>query len=259
MKKLIIWGAGGLAAAAVLFLIGRTLFQDPHVKEGHALFEYYCAHCHGTKGRGDGFNADNMDPRPRDLTDRVEEYMAGASNEEIYDVISRDVKLEDEVTDPDEFWVPGAMPTFKYTLSDKERWELVAFIRTLHSNDADPIEFTEEMESKRPTIEVTDPPQLSDLPPGRLAELVKQGKFLYNEKFICSSCHRIGDEGGTVGPELSRAGFRLNPKWIYRWTKAPQAIKHETKMPSFGMSNDEALAITAYLNTLRAPAAPPES
>ena len=29
----------------------------------------YCSVCHGDQGKGDGFNAYNLDPKPRDFTD----------------------------------------------------------------------------------------------------------------------------------------------------------------------------------------------
>ena len=36
--------------------------------QGRHLFLHYCATCHGDEGRGDGQNASNLDPEPRDLT-----------------------------------------------------------------------------------------------------------------------------------------------------------------------------------------------
>ena len=38
-------------------------------RQGRHLYAKYCAVCHGTEGKGDGFNAFNLDPRPRDFTD----------------------------------------------------------------------------------------------------------------------------------------------------------------------------------------------
>ena len=35
---------------------------------GKTYYEQYCMVCHGEQGKGDGFNAFNLDPRPRDLT-----------------------------------------------------------------------------------------------------------------------------------------------------------------------------------------------
>jgi mono/diheme cytochrome c family protein len=40
-----------------------------NVREGGVLFRHYCAVCHGGEGHGDGFNAYNLDPKPRDLAD----------------------------------------------------------------------------------------------------------------------------------------------------------------------------------------------
>jgi cytochrome c oxidase cbb3-type subunit 3 len=36
---------------------------------GRATFQHYCQTCHGETGAGDGFNAFNLDPHPRDLSD----------------------------------------------------------------------------------------------------------------------------------------------------------------------------------------------
>ena len=75
----------------------------------------------------------------------------------------------------------------------------------------------------------------------------------YTEKYGCNGCHSIGDVGGLVGPALDRAGFRLNDTWIYRWIRYPQGIKKHTRMPNLGFDDHDARAVTAYLETLRAP------
>ena len=75
MKKIMAWGSGGVVVALALFWLGLVIFENPHVAEGRGLFQYYCAHCHGASGRGDGFNTKYLDPHPRDLTDHVEAYM----------------------------------------------------------------------------------------------------------------------------------------------------------------------------------------
>jgi mono/diheme cytochrome c family protein len=38
-------------------------------QQGKMLYTKYCAICHGDQGKGDGFNAYNLDPKPRDFTD----------------------------------------------------------------------------------------------------------------------------------------------------------------------------------------------
>jgi mono/diheme cytochrome c family protein len=86
-----------------------------------------------------------------------------------------------------------------------------------------------------------------------VAQLAETGKRLYSNKYGCNGCHRVGEEGGKVGPALDRAGFRLNATWVYRWIKYPQAMKPETRMPNLGLSDVDAKAVTMYLTTLRAP------
>lgn len=39
-------------------------------EQGKILYTKYCAICHGNEGKGDGFNAFNLDPKPRDFTDK---------------------------------------------------------------------------------------------------------------------------------------------------------------------------------------------
>nr|MBI3612933.1 c-type cytochrome [Nitrospirota bacterium] len=85
------------------------------------------------------------------------------------------------------------------------------------------------------------------------AKQAEVGKRLYSNKYGCNACHRVGEEGGAVGPALDRAGFRLNSTWVVRWIKYPQSMKSETRMPNLGISDPDAKAIAMYLATLRAP------
>jgi mono/diheme cytochrome c family protein len=54
-------------------------------QQGKALFDKYCAVCHGKEGKGDGFNAFNLDPHPRDLSDK--RYMSAFTEERLYQTI----------------------------------------------------------------------------------------------------------------------------------------------------------------------------
>jgi mono/diheme cytochrome c family protein len=50
------------------------------------VFQRYCQTCHGDAGAGDGFNAFNLDPRPRDLSDPA---LHKKSDAELADAIRR--------------------------------------------------------------------------------------------------------------------------------------------------------------------------
>jgi mono/diheme cytochrome c family protein len=265
MKRIIVWGIGAAALIGLATWVISIVFEDPHVAQGRAVFSHYCTGCHGTKGRGDGFNAPNLDPHPRDLTDRVEPYMAEASNEEIFMAVKEGVagvfpgsgKSSEEAEE--EAMGSTLMPYWGYTLSDQEIWSLVAYIRTLHKNDADPIEFNEQISSQRPRPQIPSDFNLplADSPEGR--KLASMGQHLFEERYACVSCHQINGNGGQVGPDLSRAGFRMNAKWIYRWIQSPQAIKRNAIMPGFNLPDEEAKALVLYLTTLRAAPQPPQA
>ena len=55
-------------------------------RQGKFLFTKYCAVCHGEDGKGDGFNAYNLDPKPRDFTDA--RLMQALTDERIAETIS---------------------------------------------------------------------------------------------------------------------------------------------------------------------------
>ena len=263
-RQVFLWSVAGVA---IILMVSCALFQSKEVSTGRKLFSFYCVHCHGEKGQGNGYNAQNLDPHPRDLTDSVEPYMGEAKNEDIFKAIKYGVAgvvngghvapgIPSASGGKDEVQEEGQgspmMPYWGFTLSDDEIWSLVAYVRTLHPNDAEKIKLAENNpDSKKPRFEPIAKPDLSVINGPDRPKLVEMGKILYETKFSCQSCHRIGESGGMVGPDLSRSGFRLNPDWIYRWIKYPQGIKPHTKMPNFGMPDQDAIAITAYLNTLK--------
>jgi mono/diheme cytochrome c family protein len=55
-------------------------------RQGKNIYSKYCTVCHGDDGKGDGFNAFNLDPKPRDFTD--EKIMNSINDERLYRTIS---------------------------------------------------------------------------------------------------------------------------------------------------------------------------
>ncbi len=67
----------------------------------------------------------------------------------------------------------------------------------------------------------------------------------------CTSCHKIGDMGSAVGPDLTMVGFRHNAEWLDLYIKDPQAWKKDTLMPNRRISDEARKAIVDYMAQLK--------
>jgi len=87
------------------------------------------------------------------------------------------------------------------------------------------------------------------------------GKRVF-ESTACVNCHTVAGTAakGRFGPDLTHlmtretiaAGAAPNtPDLLRLWIKNPDAIKPGSKMPAMGLSDQDANAVTAYLETLR--------
>lgn len=84
----------------------------------------------------------------------------------------------------------------------------------------------------------------------------EKGKILYN-KMRCYYCHRIGNVGGTTGPDLTKLGTKNKGiEWQIKNLNDP-ASTHPTKhpdplMPKFDKFTDKMfLDLAAYLESLK--------
>ncbi len=81
--------------------------------KGKKLYRQMCAICHGVKGKGDGMAGSALNPKPANFTkEEIQSESDGAL-----------------------FWKMsegrGNMVSYKETLSETQRWQLVNYIRTL--------------------------------------------------------------------------------------------------------------------------------
>lgn len=84
-------------------------------------------------------------------------------------------------------------------------------------------------------------------------QLAEQGKQLFYSKYNCQSCHIVDPQKdkGYIGPTLTQAGARLTPAWVFHWFKDPQALRPGVVEPNQHMDDNDAMALTAYIMTLK--------
>jgi len=81
-----------------------------------------------------------------------------------------------------------------------------------------------------------------------------QEAFLKSEivkSYQCTSCHTIGERGGTVGPILNHVGNRRTKDWLKRWLVDPQEVKAGTKMPKFDFPPEQLQQAMDYLINMK--------
>lgn len=89
-------------------------------RQGRIVYQKYCVICHGNEGRGDGFNAFNLDPKPRDFTDS--HFQSAVSDARLRET----VELGGRGTNKSPF-----MPTWGGRLDANEIQNVVAYVRYL--------------------------------------------------------------------------------------------------------------------------------
>ncbi len=79
---------------------------------------------------------------------------------------------------------------------------------------------------------------------------IQKGEQLFDD-YGCLGCHRIGEEGRFVGPDLTWIGKRKTEEWERTWLHDPAAFKPGTFMPDFKIPQEGIDAIATYLQTQR--------
>jgi len=125
-------------------------------------------------------------------------------------------------------------------------------------------------------VELHDPAVTDEVFPG-VSTFFEGRRLTY--QYGCRGCHKINGEGGSIGPELTGLGSKTElafmlihdfehvegphtmAQWIYEHFLNPQKIVPgnpalnfaPTIMPNFGLTNEQARALTIYVLGLRNP------
>ncbi len=100
----------------------------------------------------------------------------------------------------------------------------------------------------------------STMPTGIIdpAKRFRKSKALmtFSSRYPCIGCHIIRFKGkirgGKSGPDLRRAGTRLNPDWVYARIKNPQYWDPKTWMPKIEMSHKKRILLTRLIGSMKA-------
>jgi mono/diheme cytochrome c family protein len=135
MKLKLLWIAALSIGALLLITCGCKMKVDPsgrtryyagadsvsyEARLGRETWNHYCALCHGPQGKGDGFNAYNLNPHPRNLSDPA--FQESLDDNRLKEIIRYGGTLRGG---------SPRMPGWGGTLNDQELTRLVKFIRTL--------------------------------------------------------------------------------------------------------------------------------
>ena len=184
------------AASVALAADLGMAFAQGDAKAGKAVYEGKCLLCHGEKGDGKGAGAELLVPQPRDFTKGLYKVRTTAnktpSDQDVFNVITHGM--------------PGtSMPAWA-VLPDKERWNLVAYLKTFAAEQfkeaPKKLELPKEVSSSEASI--------------------KRGKEMF-EAIECHKCH--GTEGRADGPSRAElkdewghpiAPANLTKRWTFR-------------------------------------------
>jgi mono/diheme cytochrome c family protein len=86
------------------------------------------------------------------------------------------------------------------------------------------------------------------------SDLLDQGQVRFRQMF-CTTCHaiavtRAGETqliGGSIGPELTKIGSKVNPDWLVAWLQDPQAYLPHALMPRYRWSDEDLYLVSRYV------------
>jgi mono/diheme cytochrome c family protein len=151
----------------------RRSAEAQDADRGKVVYGKWCAGCHGDDGKGDGDGAMFMLPRPRDFTRGVYQVRTTANGE---------LPTDDDLLHVVDEGMPGtAMPGWRARLSDQERRNVVAYVKS----------FSRFFQGASPE------PLTFGKPPKASPEGIAEGERVFRQ-LECFKCH--GNQGRGDGP-----------------------------------------------------------
>ncbi len=84
--------------------------------KGKKVFDAQCAMCHGNEGKGDGAAGAALTPKPRNFADKA--LMSKKTDDDLFKILTKGSPNT-------------GMAPYEKMLSEADRWDAVAYIRTL--------------------------------------------------------------------------------------------------------------------------------
>src|SRR5438034_110357 len=170
-----------VATASVPLPAPRSLVAQD-TTAGKRVYVKWCAGCHGDAGAGDGPAASHMLPRPRDFTGAIYKIRTTASGQ---------LPTDQDVLRSIDEGLPGtAMPAWKERLSERQRRDVLAYLKTFSAFFQD-------------TSQHIVPLTFSKEPGGATSvEALRVGRQFY-DSIGCWKCHgKAGRGDGPSAPTL---------------------------------------------------------
>ncbi len=134
---------------------------------------------------------------------------------------------------------PKRRKMLQFNLTEEEVHELIAFFQWVDAIDTN-------QWPPKPITEV----KLTEVGP-KVTPQTLLGKNIF-EQYRCDLCHKIGNTGGMIGPELTHVGGRRDPLWLAQQVKDPRSHKPDGQMPPFPqISEGDTQSLADYLASLK--------
>ena len=244
-----------VATASVPLPAPRSLVAQD-TTAGKRVYVKWCAGCHGDAGAGDGPAASHMLPRPRDFTGAIYKIRTTASGQ---------LPTDQDVLRSIDEGLPGtAMPAWKDRLSERERRDVLAYLKTFSAFFQD-------------TSQHIVPLTFSKEPGGATsAEALRVGRQFY-DSIGCWKCHgKAGRGDGPSAPTLKTDpgepifAADLHENWRFRGGAGAADIYRRlrtgldgTPMPSFSdlidqkfLTDEQLWRVAQYVRSLSPERAP---